>query len=364
MNAFENSFYGVIRNKSNDSEVIFLLGYVKLKDTNEELYESDLLQQLHKDSSAFQKIQYWLCYAYFQFVVLIKYHMGMITTKQIGNALLFVLPFSIKEISHVSKKKIKRCIKSLKKLMEKYNVESIVIADNLKKFLNDLELPYWKENVYKKVHQIQGEKLIPYMIKEILEYIMKQQNRQLALEDIYICIKENKPLFIENIWHLIHEFRTINIVTPSIKNFSNLVDQMEEKENVMITLTNNKKKSLKRAHYIINFDFTEEELQKYQIYRRAIIIGIRENGFYENATFDGIQVRQIGIDTGKTIKDFLEQYHLLQNYSLSTLYEGIFLTKSDFKEVRKQIKMDEIVITDLYGKNGKIHHQEYLNVVD
>ena len=343
--------------------MIFLLGYLKLKDTNTELYESNLLKQLHKDGSIFQKIQYWLCYAYFQFIVFIKYHMNMITTKQIGNALLFILPFPAKEISHLTKRKMKSYIKILKKLMIKYKIEGIVIADNLKEFLNHSEIPFLKEKAYKKVHQIQEKRLVSYTIKEILEYITKQQNKQLALEDIYICIKENRPLYIENIWHLLHEFRTINIVTPFIQNFTHLVRQMEEKENILITLTNNKKKSLKRAHYIINFDFTEEELQKYQIYRRAVIIAIQENGFYENVAFDGIQIRQIGIDTGKTVKDFFKQYHLLQNYPLTTLYEGIVLPKSDFKETKKQIKKDEIIVIDLYGKNGKIHHQEYLNLI-
>ena len=40
-------------------------------------------------------------------------------------------------------------------------------------------------------------------------------------------------------------------------------DKLEEKENIIITVTNNKKKSLKKSKLIVNFDFEEEELKKY-----------------------------------------------------------------------------------------------------
>ena len=57
----------------------------------------------------------------------------------------------------------------------------------------------------------------------------------------------------------------------------------------------------------MNFDLQENEINKYIIYREAVILTIDEKGFYESNTFNGIQIRRIGIDTSNEIKDFFEQ---------------------------------------------------------
>ena len=44
-----------------------------------------------------------------------------------------------------------------------------------------------------------------------------------------------------------------------------------------INISNNKKKCLRRKEIIINIDFPEELINKYNIYEKAIIINIEEN---------------------------------------------------------------------------------------
>ena len=149
-------------------------------------------------------------------------------------------------------------------------------------------------------------------------------------------------------------FKNINIVTPNIKEFQRLADKIEENENIIITVTNNKKKSLKKAKVIVNFDLQENEINKYIIYREAVILTIDEKGFYESNTFNGIQIRRIGIDTSNEIKDFFEQYNLLEDNELSTLYESRINQKQGLLQIKQQMKKDEIKVTKLYGKNGTL----------
>ena len=95
-------------------------------------------------------------------------------------------------------------------------------------------------------------------------------------------------------------------------------------------------------------------INKYIIYREAVILTIDEKGFYESNTFNGIQIRRIGIDTSNEIKDFFEQYNLLDDNELSALYESRINQKQGLSQIKQQMKKDEIKVTKLYGKNGSL----------
>ena len=324
-----------------------MLAYLKLKTNDEELYETNYLEELKQKQTKFSKLQYTVCKYYYNFIAKLKYHMNIITVKQIYDAYLFILPFS--DLSKDTK--LEKCVKKVKILMQRYNIQSLVAEDNLKqseKFKKIIEPET------KKIHILDGRGIMPYLIQETLENILKRQGSKTELEDLYICVKENKPLHIENIIYLMKYFKNINIVTPNIKEFQRVADKIEENENIIITVTNNKKKSLKKAKVIVNFDLLENEINKYIIYREAVILTIDEKGFYESNTFNGIQIRRIGIDASNEIKDFFEQYNLLDDNELSALYESRINQKQGLSQIKQQMKKDEIKVTKLYGKNGSL----------
>ena len=224
-----------------------MLAYLKLKTNDEELYETNYLEELNQKQTKFSKLQYTICKYYYNFIAKLKYHMNIITVKQIYDAYLFILPFS--DLSKDTK--LEKCIKKVKILMQRYNIQSLVAEDNLKqseKFKKIIEPET------KKIHILDGRGIMPYLIQETLENILKRQGSKTELEDLYICVKENKPLHIENIIYLMKYFKNINIVTPNIKEFQRVADKIEENENIIITVTNNKKKSLKKAKVIVKID--------------------------------------------------------------------------------------------------------------
>lgn len=323
-----------------------MLAYLKLKTNDEELYESNYLNQIKNKNTILSIIQYRICYIYYKLIVFIKYYINIITVKEIYGGYLFILPFH-----KINNNRLKICMRKISTLIKKYNINSMVITEelnNCKIFRND-------------IHQVQildGKGIIPYLIKEIVEYIVNLQKGNIELEDLYVCINESKRIYLDNITYLMHYFKSINIVTKNINTFQKMADKIAEKENIIITVTNNKRKSLRKAKIIINFDFENNEIKKYNIYRKAILISINEQEVYENSGFDGIQIRQIGIDSSLEIKELFKKYNLLDNCSLTTLYESIINDKQEFRAIKDKMKKDEIKIIKIYGKNGEISKKE------
>lgn len=336
-----------------------MIGYLKLKSQNEELYETDYLNKLKQKETKLYKIAYFICYCFYEIIVSLKYMGNMITVKQIYHAYLFIFPFNLEQ--KVSKRKIQKCMKKTKRLMQKYHVQTLVLSEEVKKIY---KFQFNNSQIERRVHILNGKGLMPYLIKEILEYILNKQNTKTQLEDLYLCMKEPQSIYLENIAYLANFFRSINIITPNINQFQKMADKIEEKHHVMITVTNNKRKSLQKAKFVINFDFNEQEIKKYTIYRRAIIISLESSGIYGYTGFEGIQIRKIGIDTSDEIKDYFKKYNLLSNCSLTTLYESLVNEKIGFAQVKAQMKKDEIRVVKLYGMRGEIESREYLKMAN
>lgn len=322
-----------------------MIGYLKLKSTENELYKSEYLNELENKKTFISRIQYHVCKYYYKFLAKIKYYLNIITVKQVYNAYILILP--LKSISENNR--MKKCINNVQKIIKQYNIQTLVIEEKLKK---NPVIGQMIQNEEKKVHILDGRGVMPYLVKEIFEFLLEKYNTKLEMEDLCICVKEYKPLYIDNILHLLHYCKNINIITKNIKQFQTLADKIEEKENIIITVTNNKKKSLKKSKLIVNFDFEEEELKKYTIFREAIILTINENGFYESSTYSGIQIRNVEIDTSEDIKEFFSKYDLLEGCSLTTLYESLMNKEENFEQIKSRMEADEIRIIKLYGKNG------------
>ncbi len=319
-------------------------GYIKLKDTNEELYEINLKKQ--------NKVIYFFMHAYLEFVVLIKRILHIITVKEIQNGLIFILPCSKEE------KNIIKCAPKLKKLMQRYKIYTIILSDEIRE--NKEFLEYFQNNriIEKQIHILNEKEIMPYIIKEIIEYILKLQNKDIKFEDLYIILKQDKTKYKENIAFLAQFFKTINIVTPNLKTYQKLANKLMEKYGVILTVTNNKKKSLRKAKWIVNFDMTAEEIKKYTIFQKSTIIYVEQDGVYTGNAFEGIHILKAGIDISEEIKDYFRRQFLLPQFSVTVLYESILINKKSFNAVREQMAKDRLKITNLYGIRGILSKKE------
>lgn len=332
-------------------------GYLKFKEVDEELYETQIQKKYEEKSEKFfYHILYVLIHSYLWLVVQIKKWFCIITVKEIYSGLIFILPFTC---SQATKGSIKKAIPKLKKLMKRYEISTLVISENLKKDDEFLKAFQDKSKMDKKVHILNGKEIMPYLIKDIIEYILQKQDKNIELEDLHLLITQNKMEYKENIEFLAKYFKTINIITPYISNYQKIADELEKKYSALITVTNNKKKSLRKAKWIVNFDMPAKEMKKYTIYRSAAIIYLENSEIYEQNSFDGIHICKAGIDVSQEIKDFFISKYLINQCPITILYETTLFNNQSFLKIRKQMEKDKVRIVKLYGSKGELTKIDY-----
>lgn len=250
--------------------------------------------------------------------------------------------------------------KRLAKYIEKLKIETLV-------FENELEGSF-KEEICtilgkKQLVIVNGKKLMEYMEFEIVKYIINKQKTSMRQEDIYIVFKKEEGLDLNFLKKFIENFKVTNIVTNDIERLKNVQNNLLENDGILIAVSNNKKKALKRAKYIINLNLNKEELEKYTINRNSIIINIREEVKYNNSSFDGININYFNISCPD---EYIEKFEQIGNievsFSLVKLYESILLCDNMQKQkkeaVYERISKDDIRITGLIGNNGPISDEE------
>lgn len=250
--------------------------------------------------------------------------------------------------------------KRLVKKIYKQKIDAIVFSKELEgKFKDDIcEMLKLDDNI--NVKMINGKKLMEYMEFDIMKYILEKQKHSMRQEDIYIIFKRDNSLNLNFLVRFIENFRMTNIVTNDIARLKNVQDNLLDNENILISVSNNKKKALRRAKYVLNVNLTTEELAKYNINRNAVIINIRENVKYSNPGFEGINVNYFDINVPDELDEKFEQ--MGNNFDLVKLYESLLLAESfgeTFTEkAYEKIARDEIQVKNVIGINGRISDEE------
>lgn len=252
----------------------------------------------------------------------------------------------------------KKLIKAIKKL----KIEAIVFSKSLEgEFevrIRDILNSNDNNNIGIKI--INGKKLMEYMQYEILEYIIKKRKEDIKLEDVYIVFKKDSKLDLNFLKKFIENFRMTNIVTNEVDRLKNVQDNLLENDNILISVSNNKRKALKRAKYILNVNLDKAELEKYRINRNSTIINIKENVRYDNVSFDGININNFNIELSD---EYVERFEVLnEKFENTKLYESVLInenyTNKNIEKIYDRINNDEIKVKELIGNNGKISDEE------
>jgi len=129
----------------------------------------------------------------------------------------------------------------------------------------------------------------------------------------------------------------------------------------MITVSNNKRKSLAKAKIILNIDFPEEMLNKYIINKKAILINIEGKVKINNKTFNGVNINYYNIEINNNLMNKFIENDMIKSFDKNILYESMLYSKTKFQNIREKIKKDEIIIKELIGNNGIINEKEYMS---
>ena len=227
--------------------------------------------------------------------------------------------------------------------LKKDNIKNIVIA---KKDKHNIE---FINNIYSSnMNILNGRILFKHLIAEIIEYLSKILETNKEDIEVTILVNDYSQINLYYINELISNIKRINIITNNISKFKVFADRLYEEEAITVPVMNNRNKSLINKKIIINIDFTEEQLKKYKINRKAILINIENDITNINKSFAGINISNYEINTKNTDDEFEK----------NEIYESYIIGKQ-IKDIRRKILDDGVKISNFIGKRGIIDINEY-----
>ncbi|MBQ2937941.1 MAG: hypothetical protein IJE05_03560 [Clostridia bacterium] len=255
-----------------------------------------------------------------------------------GNTIMIPITENTKE------KQIEKIATKTNKIIEKHsNSRKVVLSKEIQK--EQTYINYLNTNG---IEISDGKWLFEILLTDTIEYIIKK--KQLQKVNISILINDLTDTEYENIKILARKYKTINIVTNHIEKFKKIEKNLEQ-EGIIITITNNKKKSLKKSQIIINIDFPKELINKYTINDEAILINIKEKIKINKKRFNGLNINDYEIDYRNDKK---EDKALSKKYYLKDLYESQLYKKQRIKEIKEKIAIDKVIIKKLILNNGEL----------
>ena len=193
-----------------------------------------------------------------------------------------------------------------------------------------------------------GRWLFEILLINIVEYLI--QKRKIEKVSISILINDLTEIEFENIKLLANKYNTINIVTNHIEKFKKLEEQLRE-EGIIITITNNKKKSLMKSNIIVNVDFPKELLNKYKVNENANIINLKGKVKINQKSFNGLNINNYEIDF-RDDKKSIQAYS--NKYYLKDLYESELYKKQRLDSINSKIKADKVIVKKLILNHGEL----------
>ena len=149
---------------------------------------------------------------------------------------------------------------------------------------------------------------------------------------------------------LAEQYKKINIVTNHIEKFKKIEEDFLSENGVIITITNNKRKSLIKSELILNVDFPNELINKYRIYENAIIVNIRHDIKIKDKRFNGICINDYEIEFRDNL-DLDYDYSKLNKYRNKHVYEAQIYKKQPINNIMMKINKDKVKVTKLIANN-------------
>lgn len=235
-----------------------------------------------------------------------------------------------------------RKTKKILKILNKHSVKNVVLSKETQK--NEILINYLNSN---NVNIFNGRWLEKYLAYEIIKYILVKKNIKKEKTEIAILINQIDEVSTENIKLFAKEFKRVNVVTNHIEKLKKIEENIFDEFGIMITITNNKKKSLKNAKIILNMDFPEELINKFNIYDEAIILNLDGNAKINKKRFSGLNINNYEIALN-------DDDYLSEEFYIRDIFESQIYKKTTFKNIRKEIKEKGVNIEQLIGVNGLI----------
>lgn len=245
----------------------------------------------------------------------------------------------------ISNKKIIKIAKRINKKLYDNNIENVVLSN----YLEENEI--LKQKLYcQNINILDGRYLFYLLIPEIIEYILKRQKVKLQNGEVTLLINDFTKNNAKIITYIAQNVKRVNIVTNHSNKFKKIEDYLYNELGVILNITNNKSKSLSNANLIINIDFPEEIINKYEINSNAIIVNIFNEIKIRAKKFNGININYY--------KACIPKEYQIDGFQNNLVYESS-IYKYSYENARKDIIANKIRIKKLVGINGDISENEF-----
>lgn len=254
-----------------------------------------------------------------------------------------ICKISIKSHNNITKKIVKR--------IKKNNIEQVVLSKKIKKDKDII-----KELNNYNITILDGKWLMQYMIKEIIFYL--EEHKKINDSDEIAVLANNVNNEVRRVINeLFNKYKKVRVVTNKLEIFEKIENELFNCYGIPVIVSNNKRKALSKSSLIINFDFNQENINKYSINEKAIIINLNEEIKIEKKRFNGFVVcdYEIALENGSSIDGLKEQ----TEFSLKDILEEKIYSNIEkineyniYNEVRNIIEKYNIHISELIGKNG------------
>ena len=262
--------------------------------------------------------------------------------EKIKDTNIYCLPIN----KETKEKKVKKIAIKLCEFLVNENIRNVVLSDNL---LNQEILCEFLHDY--RINLLKGNRLDKIMLLEIIQVICEYKNVDLDKQRISILINEYDEIIANNIIDISQKIKNLNIITNNSNKFNKITNYLYEDLGILIRVSNNLKRDLLNSNIIINVDFEESLINKYNINPKAIIFNIPENININSKKFIGININSYNI--------IIPEEYIINGFNDKTVYESM-IYNINLQEATKIIRKDDIKIKNFIGKNGIINKEEFL----
>ena len=176
----------------------------------------------------------------------------------------------------------KKTLKKVEKILDVNVSKTVCVSNELK-----LNLEFMKFLNMKNINILDGRWLFKYLVTDVLDFVCKEANIIPEMQEITILTNENNNLIFESIKRISEKVKNINIITRNIKLFKKLEKEIYEEKGLIIKVTNNFSKFSPKSRIILNFNFVQEDLDKINFGKNAIIVNFENNLRINQKSFTG-----------------------------------------------------------------------------
>lgn len=231
-------------------------------------------------------------------------------------------------------KNIDKSIKRIEKILYSFDKKQyrIILSDYLKE-----KLQHTDSYIINKIIQYNKDdkEIFNNNVLKTLDYVISIKKSKEQENNVYVISQNYDEMIKKNLLYLAENYKCLNIITENTKVFKKFEDYVYTNYEIPIIVSNNKRKALARATYIINTCLDEKQLNEYSINREAIILNLTNNRINKINCFNGIIINNIEAENRDKItrKNYLQQR---------------FIKNATSVNIRK-----------LMGNNGKINLKEF-----